>query len=342
MTPREAVTRVLNHGETRPVPYHIKLTKGAREALIEHYRGERAVPDSWGCMAIMKIGSDLTEEVSPGHFRDYFGVVWDRTVDRDIGRVPEPMLARPSLSRYTFPDPDDARLYARHAEWSGRAELYRVHEIPFALFERAWTLRGFTEFLMDLAEHSAFVEELLDAIVEHNLGVMQNALAYDFEMYYFGDDYGSQRGPLMSPATWRRLLKPRLARYFEFAHRHGKKTGLHCCGRVQDLLPDLIEIGLDLFNPFQPEVMDVRETKRQYAGRIAFYGGISVQSLLPHGTPAEVETQVRALLRDLGSGGGYIAAPSHRVPPDVPPENVEAMMRALDGQVAPAGTEASQ
>jgi len=341
MTPREAVTQALDHHEVRPVPYHIKLTKGAQEALTEHYGG-RAVPDSWGCMAIRKIGADLTKEVSPGHFRDYFGVVWDRTVDRDIGLVPEPTLARPSLSSYTFPDPDDARLYARHAEWSGKAELYRVHEIPFALFERAWTLRGFAQLLMDLVEHPAFVEDLLDAIVEHNLRVMERSLAYDFEMYYFGDDYGSQRGLLMSPATWRRLFKPRLARFFEFAHRHGKKTGLHCCGRVQELLPDFIEIGLDLFNPFQPEVMDARETKRQYAGKIAFYGGISVQSLLPHGTPPEVEAQVCALLRDLGSGGGYIAAPSHRVPPDVPVENVEAMMRALDSQAAPAGAEGSQ
>ena len=136
----------------------------------------------------------------------------------------------------------------------------------------------------------------------------------------------------MGPALWREFIKPRITRMYQRVRKAGKFVIIHSCGNVQELFPDLIEAGLNVFNPFQPEVMDIFETKRQYQGKLAFYGGISVQRLLPHGTPDEVRAETRRLLRELGKGGGYIASPSHAIPGDVPAENMAAMIEVLQGQ----------
>ena len=107
---------------------------------------------------------------------------------------------------------------------------------------------------------------------------------------------------------------------------------IHCCGDVKDVLPDLVEVGVNIFNPFQPEVMDVFETKKRFQGRLSFFGGISVQRLLPLGTPEEVRLETSHLLDVLGKGGGYIASPSHDIPADVPAENMAAMIEVLTDQ----------
>ena len=104
---------------------------------------------------------------------------------------------------------------------------------------------------------------------------------------------------------------------------------IHSCGKVQQLFPDLVEIGLDVFNPFQPDVMDVYEIKRQYGDRLAFYGGMSVQGLLPHGTPQEVRNEARRLMDQVGRGGGFIIGPSHHMPADIPVENMVAFIEAV-------------
>jgi uroporphyrinogen decarboxylase len=114
--------------------------------------------------------------------------------------------------------------------------------------------------------------------------------------------------------------------------KKGKKAFLHCCGKVEEIFPDLVEIGLDVFNPFQPEVMDIFALKKEYQGKLSFWGGISIQRLLPFGTREEVKREVQRILRELGQGGGYIAAPSHALPKDIPCENVLAMLEVIRNQ----------
>jgi uroporphyrinogen decarboxylase len=113
---------------------------------------------------------------------------------------------------------------------------------------------------------------------------------------------------------------------------HGKYVFIHSCGKVDEVFPDLIECGLDVFNPFQPEVMDVFHVKGQFGDRLSFYGGISTQRLLPFGTPDEVRAEVRLLLREVGRNGGYLAAPAHSIPGDAKPENIMAMLEVLQDQ----------
>lgn len=145
---------------------------------------------------------------------------------------------------------------------------------------------------------------------------------------YFGDDYGAQRSLLFSPALWRRLMKPRLARMFAVFRQAGLPVILHSDGDIWPILPDLVEIGLTCLNPVQPEVLDHARLQREFGSQLSFYGGISTQGVLPGGTPAEVREATLACLRHLAPDGtGLILGPSHRLQSDVPAENVAALLQ---------------
>ena len=186
--------------------------------------------------------------------------------------------------------------------------------------------------MMDLALHPDFVEELLDTIVEFDLGIIEEAGRFEFDAFQIGDDWGQQSGVTMGPEAWRRFIKPRAARLYAATHDAGKHVVIHSCGAVQELFDDLIEVGVEVFGPFQPEVMDVVEMKRRFGDRLAFYGGVSTQETLPYASPEGVRAEVRRLLNDVGKGGGYILAPAHDVQRDVPLENILALLDEVQSQ----------
>ncbi len=157
-------------------------------------------------------------------------------------------------------------------------------------------------------------------------------LEQPFDGVLFGDDWGQQRGLMFGAKRWRQFIKPRAAAMYKRVAAAGKAVCLHSCGKVQDLFPELIEIGLQVFNPFQPEVMDLQEMKSRYGDALTFYGGVSVQQLLPFGTPRQVRDEVRRLMDTLGRGGGFIVAPSHDMPGDVPLENLLAFIETVRAQ----------
>jgi len=136
----------------------------------------------------------------------------------------------------------------------------------------------------------------------------------------------------MGPRLWRRFIKPRMAAMFQKAKEVGKYVMLHSCGNISELFPDLIGKGLDIFNTFQPEVMDVDLIKREYGKDLTFYGGISTQRVLPFASPEEVKAVVREMIRRVGKDGGYIVAPTHAMPRDIPPQNVAAFIEAVQNQ----------
>lgn len=148
----------------------------------------------------------------------------------------------------------------------------------------------------------------------------------------FGDDWGQQRGLIMGPKHWRRFIKPRVAQMYARVKEGGRYVMQHSCGAIQELFPDLVEMGLDIFNTFQPEVMDVAWCKREFGRDLTFYGGISTQQVLPRATPGEVREVVRRMMDLVGQDGGYIVAPTHAIPRDVPPENIVAMLEVVQAQ----------
>jgi len=280
------------------------------------------------------VGADVGrfEPAGKDRVRDVYGVLWDRSVDKDIGTPVDWPIKTPSdLDGYEWPEVSEAD-YARSAErLAAHPDRFSRYAIGFSLYERAWTMRGMADLLMDMVERPGFVDGFLDAVADHNLIEIRRAMALDVDCLFFGDDYGMQTGLIMGIDYWRRFFKPRLARMFAPAREAGKVLQIHSCGRVQEIFDDLLEIGLNLFNPFQPEVMDVFDHLRRYHGRLAFHGGMSIQKTLPFGSIDEVREMAGRLI-DAGGSGGYVFSPSHSVPRDVPPENLVAMMEVLKAQ----------
>jgi uroporphyrinogen decarboxylase len=336
MTHREIIKLVLD-GERPPyVPWDLKFTVGARQKLERHFQKEeldRALGNHF-----VWLGNDygFFEDIGNDQVRDAFGVVWDRSVDKDIGVVVGSKIPEPRFSGYEFPDPLDQRFFADiPAKLTARPEAFRVYAIGFSLYERAWTLRGMQSFLMDMVEHPGFVHELLGAIADYNIAQIHRALEFDIDAVYFGDDWGQQQGLIMGPKAWRQFIYPALKRMYAEVKKAGKYVMIHSCGDVDELFNDLVGIGLDCFNPFQPEVMDVEALLREYRGSLAFYGGMSTQRTLPFGTIDDVVRETEHLL-SIGADGGYIFSPAHAVPGDVCLENMLAFIERVQQQPAVA------
>jgi len=184
---------------------------------------------------------------------------------------------------------------------------------------------------VDFHLNPEFVHELLGAIADYNIAQAREALKYDVDAVHFGDDWGQQRGLIMGPHVWREFIKPQLKRMYDAVHAEGRFVSIHSCGDVDELFDDLIEIGLNCFNPFQPEVMDVYALMDRYRGRLAFHGGLSTQKTLPYGTVADVKAEVRRLIAR-GAAGGYVFSPAHSVEGDVPIENMLAFIETIHDQ----------
>jgi uroporphyrinogen decarboxylase len=339
---RRDIMRLVYQGQPPPyVPWVFNFTQEAFAKLAEHYGGPDQVPRDMLGGHFLTTGQGLGDFFEPlGHdlWRDGFGVVWDRSVDKDIGVVKEYLLPEPTLANYRFPDPLDPRCFAGMAPAiaSGQ-DGFRVFTIGFSLYERAWTLRGMENLMLDFHEHPAFVHELLGAITDHHLAQLRQALKYDIDAVYFGDDWGSQRGLQMGPRCWREFIKPHLRRLYAEVRHAGRLVTIHSCGKVDELFDDLIEIGVNGFNPFQPEVMDVAALMQQYRGRLTFIGGLSTQQTLPYGTVADVRRETRRLLA-MGRAGSYVFSPAHAVEGDVPLANMLAFIEEAQKQPGyPAG-----
>ena len=331
MSIRQRTIDAIEHRATDSVPYHIRFTKGAREKMARLYGNPNFEASLGNCLSVYR--ARRLAEVRPNVWRDEFGVEWDRSVDADIGVAVNTLVTPETLSGFQFPDPDDPAIYTDfEASANEFGDTLAVAKLSYNLFERAWSLAGMENLLTAMIADPAFVHELLDRIAEYNLAAIDNVCKWNIDAILFGDDWGHQGGLLMGPHLWREFIKPRIARLYQGAGASGKYVFLHCCGRVQELFDDLIECGLDVFNPFQPEVMDVFDMKRQFGDRLTFYGGISTQKTLPFGAVSDVRDEVRHLLDEVGASGGYIAAPAHAIPPDAKPENIAAMIEVLQNQ----------
>jgi uroporphyrinogen decarboxylase len=331
VTPRQRVWQAIRHQQPDRVPWQFGYTVPALQKLQRHF-GTADLDAVLGnhLVKYRPRASDALVEVRPGFWRDEWGVLWNRTVDKDIGTVVEYQLKDRSLAGFTFPDPRDPRRYARWPSLlAAKADRFRYVSIAFSLFERAWTLRGMEPLMIDMLEAPRFVDDLLDALTAFDLGILDEVLSLDIDGVMFGDDWGQQRGLLFGHRLWQRFIKPRIARLYAAVKAAGKAVLIHSCGQVQQLFPELIEAGLDVFNPFQPDVMNPYEIKRQFGSHLAFLGGVSVQKLLPFGTPQQIRDEIRRMMDIIGAGGGFIIGPSHDMPGDIPLENLVAFVEAV-------------
>ncbi len=236
------------------------------------------------------------------------------------------------LRDHPWPEPDWWDFGAlpgliRRMDESGERHLrFRIGSV----FETAWQLRGMQEFLVDLAINPEvprwIMSRVTDVLVENTRRVLD--LAGDrLDLLYFYDDVAAQASLLISPEMWRAEVRPHHARIVDLAHSRGIPVMYHCDGAIHPLIPELIELGIDVLNPIQPDAggMDPRRLKDEFGDRLAFHGGVDIVNTLPRGTPAEVAEEVRRCVEILGEGGGYVLASSHHIQPDTSVENVLAM-----------------
>ncbi len=238
------------------------------------------------------------------------------------------------IKKYSFPDPYAEGRYD-HAEriLSEYGKDYGViADLETSFFETSWYLVGLEKFLMDLLMEQPYIFELMDTVREINTKIGVKLIEMGADMIWAGDDFGSQSGLMMDPVLWRKHFKPRIKEMFDAFRRVNPdiKIAWHSCGSVVEIIPDFIEIGLDVLNPLQPlaEGMTPEGLTEKYIDDLIFFGGIDVQGLLPNGTPDEIRREVRRRMQIYGQKGGYIVAPAHNVQADTPEENILAFFEA--------------
>ena len=237
--------------------------------------------------------------------------------------VRNPLESLDAWSSYRLPDPDQQPMLQKQYEdyENAIAKYGNTHAIvggvTCTIFEGAQMLRGISRLMADLLENEGFVNELMDQLMQYHFKVGKKLIELGVDILYIGDDVGSQRNMLISPQLFRKYLKPR----YDYLFREWRKIrsdiifAFHTDGYVEPVIPDLVDVGLDILNPIQPECMDDRRLKREFGSRLSFWGGINVQKTIPFGTPADVVAEVREKLRIYGSGGGFIISASHNVQP---------------------------
>jgi uroporphyrinogen decarboxylase len=248
----------------------------------------------------------------------------------------DPDLAR--LERYPWPDPADPGRYRNlraQVDALRAAGEYAVVVSPTSgPIHITQYLRGFEDWFCDLLAEPAFAEGLFERVFAVSIAQAERALdlvGADADVVFLGDDLGTQLGTQVSPELYRRSIKPHQRRLFDVYHaRSPGKVLYHTCGSVVDILPDLIEIGVDILNPVQVRArgMDPARLKREFGRHLSFWGAVDTQQVLPRGTPTEVRREVEQRIRELGPQGGYVLNSVHNVQPDVPPQNLVAMFEA--------------
>ncbi len=334
MTKREAVKSVLEGRKPPYVPWSFSFTKKAEEKLQAHFTDFDPVHTCGNHILALGHSVGFFEYIGKSRYRDVFGVIWNRSVDADIGVVERYVLPGPAIGHYRMPDPSDPRFFEDIEHKIAKyPDLFRVYQIGFSLYERAWTMRGMENLMMDFYDNPDFVHALMGKIADYNIELVKQAVKYDIDAVYFGDDWGQQQGLQMGPGFWRQFIKPELKRMYLAVREAGKYVFIHSCGDVDELFDELVEIGLDCFNPFQPEVMDVESLISRYRGRLAFFGGLSTQKTLPYADTGVVRAKTRQLIR-MGGNGGLILAPAHAVEGDVPLSNMLALIEEARGQIS--------
>jgi len=273
-------------------------------------------------------------------YTDEWGITWRAqpyTTPYGVGHYTEmtghPLADDKAIASYTGPDPNRPELYREAARVirDFKDEYWIVGVTVTTIFETAWALRGYEQMLMDFVENPDLAEHILNIPYQYHLTAAKQLVEMGVDMLWTGDDVGMQTGMLISPKTWRKFLKPRMANFIASlkAINPQVKVAYHSDGNISAIIPDLIEIGLDVLNPIQPACMNPAELKQKYGDRLCFWGSMDEQYTLPFGKPEDVRAEVLTRLKTLGKNGGLILGPTHHVQLDTPMENFWAMVNTI-------------
>jgi len=305
MTRRELVKAAIQHKETDRCPYCIELCGGTWEAIQ---------PLAGTDDAAAFLDNDVQN----------VGIPWWNWYELPADWAGS---LTPSTRERVMGGGNYDGIVDRVKELREQSDKYFLAAIYGSHFEKAYFARGFENFMMDMGASPEWTKQFLARIVDRNMVMLENILAIDeIDGILLGSDWGSQADLLMSPATWEDMIRPGEQREYDLIHAYGKDVWVHSCGKIDKIIPSLVEMGLDVLNPVQPECMDIAELKSKFGDKLTFYGGISTQQTLPFGTPDEVKAEARRVRDMMSKGGGYIFAPSQGLQEDVPAENVIALL----------------
>ena len=305
MTRRDLVKAAIQHKETERCPYAVELCGGAWEAVQPYVGTDDAVGFLNNDIEFIRIPWWGWYELPP----DWAGPITPTTHEKIIG-----------LGNYDG-------IVDRIKQLRQQSDRYLLVCVYGSPFEKAYFARGFENFMMDIAADPDWTKKFLTRIVDRNMTMLENILAIqEIDGVLLGSDWGSQIDLLMSPAVWQDMIRPGEQREYDLCHAFGKDVWVHSCGKIDKIIPSLVEMGLDVLNPVQPECMDIAMLKEKFGDKLTFYGGVSTQQILPFGTPDEVKAEARRVRDLMSRGGGYIFAPSQGLQSDVPAKNLIALL----------------
>lgn len=277
-----------------------------------YYLDDKPYTDEWG------VGWKIQPYETPYGTGHYTEIAFHPLADKD------------AIHCYQVPDPDRPELFADAQQMirEFRDEYWIVGVTVTTVFETAWALRGLEQLMMDMLMDPDLADHILDIPYRYHLAAAKKLVEMGVDMIWTGDDVGSQHKMLISPRMWRRFLKPRMASFVAElkAINPDLKVAYHTDGNVMPIIPELIEIGIDVLNPVQPASMNPAEVKRQFGDRLSFWGTVDEQRTLPFGSPEQVKSEVLDRLETVGRNGGLVLAPTHHVQLDTPMENFWAMV----------------
>jgi uroporphyrinogen decarboxylase len=352
MTSKERLQTALEHREPDRVPYMATFVPEMELALKERHRGELTriqddVEMRYQGMNPMDILFDhdmllLTYGLSTGYYRDTpadtyvdeWGITWRKIPylsPKGPGHYTEivqfPLADEAKVAGYRAPDPNHEDMgYAETVIARFGGEKYICGIIDCSIFEALKYLRGITQSLIDVVANKELAHHVMDLSVEYHLELGRRLIDRGVDMLWLADDIGGEHAMLMSPETFREMVKPKMGTMIaELKGRNPRvKVAFHSDGYIEPVIDDLVEVGVDLLNPIQPESMDPARIKRRYGERIALWGTVSVQDTLPFKSAREVEAEVRERIASCAPGGGFLIAPTHNIQLDVPFENIDA------------------
>lgn len=335
MNPRERVLTALNHQTPDRVPLHAEFVRTILQKLSSELNCKKEeVGITLGNDVILLKPLTLypaaaTEALET--FQDEWGIVWKK-VGNYYERTNFPLNTMDNFDAYTFPDP-----FAPH-RFEGMEETIKQYQKNYVIignavitiFERAWWLRGMEKFMEDMLLNKDYANALLDKTLNFNLRASKKLVEMGVEMIWFGDDVGMQTRMLISPEMWREFLKPRYAKLIHEVKSMQPNlfVAYHSDGYIEPIIDELIEIGVDILNPIQPQCMEPTKIKQKYGKKLNFWGTIDVQQTLPFGTTKDVRQEVELRIKTVGRDGGLILGPAHYIQADVPLENIYAFYKA--------------
>jgi uroporphyrinogen decarboxylase len=354
MNHRERVEMALNHEEPDRCPFQVSFTPEFADRLraemnlqSDHvhnphgggntYELERALDED---MLLTSVGWANSYYMDDKPYVDEWGVGWSIQAYETpfgVGHYTEmsqfPLADDDAIDSYQPPDPNRPELY-KESEWminEFKDDYWIVGVTVTTIFEAAWALRGLEKMMLDMLLRPDIANRILDIPYRYHLTAAKKLVELGVDMIWTGDDMGAQNSMLISPAMWRTYFKPRMANFIAElkAINPNVKVAYHSDGNIRPIIPELIEIGLDVLNPIQPASMDPAGIKRDFGDKLCFWGSIDEQYTLPFGSPEEVRAEVQHRMRTIGKDGGLILAPTHHVQLDTPLENFWAMVDTI-------------